>query len=392
MEVSGSALFRGKKDGLDCGQGRERPAMTGSVAVIRPAQPLASSELFARADRLWQYADEIYSATQYPFVSFRVLKTAPNFGAIWEHIAEAARAEVEAAYAPRLKQLEDEIARLEAETVALGGTLPPVAVPSQRQIAPPEVIQLQPQRQKSADIDPSEIPWLRDWFDSMVARARIDSALFHVFDDEVQEPPTYWPEAIRRPVAQLTQLELVNAADRIIRGLLRVPRGESAESYMARFTRRVLRLHGDRWDAVAVAIAEGRWQQANNPVAYINRVAQREHLRAEGWLDPSRSTDVYAQQVPASLDEYVTVASEPLETLISDRSDPLAEAEFWIDFEDAVRRSALTPGAELALYARREGISRREAPDAFGLPASRVESGWKALQRALPTLRANLSA
>ena len=125
------------------------------------------------------------------------------------------------------------------------------------------------------------------------------------------------------------------------------PREESAEAYIRRFTRRVLRLDGELWGSVAMAVAEGRWKDADNPIAYVSRVAQREHLRAEGWLDPSRSSDVYAHEIPHSLDWTATVTGDPLGALIEERSNPFAEAEFMLDFDLAVHRSALSPGAQL---------------------------------------------
>src|SRR4051794_5922173 len=91
------------------------------LAVIKPDWRISSDELFERAGRLWSYSDDVYSAAKYPFVSMRVLKTAPNFGVILRHIAEAAEAEVEARYADEFNRLRIRRAELEAEIRSLGG-------------------------------------------------------------------------------------------------------------------------------------------------------------------------------------------------------------------------------------------------------------------------------
>jgi hypothetical protein len=76
-------------------------------------------ELSARAARLWTYSDQLYETAKLPFVSVRVLKTAPTFGAILQHICEAAQADAEARYAEQFSELDRETVRLKVEIRSL---------------------------------------------------------------------------------------------------------------------------------------------------------------------------------------------------------------------------------------------------------------------------------
>lgn len=363
-----------------------------TVDSISRGQPTYVDALIARAARLWTYADEIYSARNIPYVSFQVLKTAPTFDVILGHIYEAGKAEAEAKYAAEIRLLDDERVRLIEEIRSLGGdpdAHPSWSVPYSLPREP--LVESPPPLSKPADLGPDAFPWLKDWVDAMSARAELDTLCFELLDDNLQAPPCEWPEVIRRPVIQFTGMKLAIDAFGILQHGILPPLGESVDDYLSRFTRRVVYLHQDHSYDVAIAIVQGRWKKAANPIAYIHDVAKREHLKANGWLDPKRSKDVYAIEIPDSLDRVVAITGTPLDALIASRTDHFAEVESHLMVESAILSTKLSPLATLALYARMNGISRREAPELLGLLPSDAEAAWKALQRACPGLRKNLS-
>ena len=361
------------------------------MADLRVDRGFSSSDLSARARRLWDHAEQIYSAVNIPGVSFQIVKASPSLWAILEHVHEVGRVEVERKYAADLSRLEAERAELEAKLRSLG------IDPKPRMSDRGEATSASPRAPGNAPPTPTltaeqidQMALLRDLTDAIAAQVMINGMLFSFLDKDIPDPPTSWPECIRQPVAHGTNRTLVGVTQDVILGRLRPPRSESPEAYLARFTRRILRLDEDLWGAVAHAISAGRWTRADNPIAYVSAVAQRAHRRASGWLDPERSRDVFALGTPMSLDLPVT--ADPLGALIAARSDPLKDVELQVDLELAIRRAGLPANAETALYARLEGISRRAASEILGWPSTEAEAGWKALQRALPDLRKHLSA
>src|SRR5438046_1620549 len=130
--------------------------MKAMIPEVTPGRYVSTTELFARAHRLWTFADEIYSATKYPYVSYQVLKMSPTFGDILLHIYEAGVAA--ASHSPEIRRLEAKLRRAQAERARLRAQLwsmgidpdtistpqhvsvratPPVTVsPPQRQVSP----------------------------------------------------------------------------------------------------------------------------------------------------------------------------------------------------------------------------------------------------------------
>ena len=369
--------------------------MGAVVSDTRLGQMSDTDDVFGRADRLWWHAEQLYALADGPYVSRETVKAAPSIWDILVRVCEAAyeagRRDAEKENAREIRRLNASIARLEAEIRALGGD------PQSLQTRRSHMARSAPERPAGDRSQGNDLiaalnqsPLMRDFGDAVAARATIDGMSFVFYDREIPQPPAVWPECIRRPVASVTIEGLFVTTRDVITGRMQPWSSESRDDYLARFTRRILRLDPALRGAAAHAIFEGRWQRAANPVAYIKTVAQRQHYHAEGWLDPARSSDAFALGVPLSLDMPMT--SDPLGALIAAPTDPLEEVEVLADLERAISQAGLTVGTRLALAARLQDISRREAPRVLGLSVAEAERTWKALQRALPELRKHLSA
>jgi hypothetical protein len=178
------------------------------------------------------------------------------------------------------------------------------------------------------------------------------------------------------------------------------PHPETFERYLQRFTRRIVGLPRASWDAVAIAIAEGRWRSTEKPVAYVRTVAQAIAGReARGGLD-HRSSDVMAQlgsEAPHSLDlprPGRELTDDPLAALIPDHQGDQAFGDIVsaTDLEAALVRAGLGADGIALAQARVDGVPRSAMAEHLGWSPQKVRKVEQALRRAQSRLRADLMA
>jgi hypothetical protein len=155
---------------------------------------------------------------------------------------------------------------------------------------------------------------------------------------------------------------------------------------LRQFTVETLRLPSSSVFAVAEALWEGRWRRAERPIAYVRRVAWRNHFQAENGR-PSKRAD---HQPPVSLDQP-TNAGNPLGDVLPDPYNPLPLVEVLADLQRVCRRPGIPSDIYPLLRARMEGEHRADLGAYLGWSQQRVETAWRWVNRNRERLAAGLS-
>lgn len=134
---------------------------------------------------------------------------------------------------------------------------------------------------------------------------------------------------------------------------------------------------------VAEALWEGRWQNADEPIAYVSKVARNLMKKRSMSAKPLWHSKLGHLK---SLDEP-TAGGDPLGALVPDRNNPFKTAEREIDFHIFCRRANLPPEAVTLLYARRMGYTRQDVGGFLGWSQRKVERVWRLTNRRIKNNR-----
>lgn len=128
-------------------------------------------------------------------------------------------------------------------------------------------------------------------------------------------------------------------------------------------------LPADHWSAVAEILWEGRWFEADDPIAYVAGAARLAHRNAQR---PCRSTFHRELRREALPDE-----SEGRGLL-----DPRWEQPYrLVELHREYGIEGLTKDELVLAEARMHGVTRAEAPDVLGWTVRKVARVWKQLNR-----------
>lgn len=148
------------------------------------------------------------------------------------------------------------------------------------------------------------------------------------------------------------------------------------------FVKDICKLSTQYQPFVAEALWEGRWRQANDPIAYVCKVAKNKSKRHQ--LEEKALWN-YRLGALISLDELTTDNTSPIK-LISEPHNPFVSIELLIDLERACKQSKLPQEAMQLLIARSYGYTRRDAEKYLGWSQEKVERVWRMINRYKPEL------
>jgi hypothetical protein len=241
---------------------------------------------------------------------------------------------------------------------------------------------------------PGDSPWLREFLDAVATIAALDVLLFVLLDVRPVPPPSAWPEFVRRPLMSGRSRALCESAAMALDEPGRVPGPQSAEEYLARWTGRILRLRREQSSEAGEALWEGRWRDADDPVAYVGTVARNISWKADAPLvrAPRGAKPLRVVSLDAPVPGHPT--GDPLGALIPPPDAELLEDEAIVEpaWERAIQLAGLTPDMIEFARARRAGIPRRAMAAHLGWSPQRAQRAEKGFWRARQWLLEALSA
>lgn len=145
------------------------------------------------------------------------------------------------------------------------------------------------------------------------------------------------------------------------------------------FTTRVCGLPPTYQAYVEIALWEGRWQQADDPVAYICRVAHNKMRNRDKedntWWHPKAGHIL-------ALDEPME-GGNPRGYLLPDSHDQFRQVELLLELEQLFAQANLPPEVVQLMVARAIGYKRRDVGSYLKWDKREVERVWRIMNRRL---------